>query len=136
MTIYATQQELDDALVYWQPRLMLADWNLRVQLVSAGQAQNLSNSGHVIGNDNKMAATIQIIRHDDISDVLCDPNIQANDQEATLVHELIHLHWVLCEPSNKDAVKWALYERSVDQLARAIVGIKREAQRAEKAGAK
>lgn len=125
--IYATQEELDEAVAYWQPRMRLADWTLRVELVSAGQSKDLNVSGHCTFCDNKMSATIQIIKAEDLRDHLSDRNVAATNHELTLVHEMLHCHYGLIEPSRDDETKWALFERCIDQVAKVIVDLNRAA---------
>lgn len=72
---------LQERLAYWQKRLGLQDWSIKLEL---RDPQVFPEDGLVNWNGDTRTATI-IIRDG------------GHDGEALLVHELMHLHYVDCE---------------------------------------
>jgi hypothetical protein len=57
----------------------------------------------------------------------CHDDLDADDHETTLVHELLHLVMPVDPRLKKSDLRYQEYERSIDQLARTLVALKRAA---------
>lgn len=89
--IFESQQQMEEALVYWQRLLRLQDWDITIR---HERAVDMPHEGQVGANHMfwpKRQATIRILDSVDYPTDNQD-NMQAQDQLLTLVHELLHLH--------------------------------------------
>lgn len=114
-----TQDELQALCHEWQGVLRLQDWDVKVFVV---RKRDLS-SGDVMGEISftlpKKTAVISILDPVDY-----DPDIAwGQDQEQTLVHELLHLHMAPFDHS--EGLEHTAMEWAVDSIAKALVSLKR-----------
>lgn len=115
-----TIQELEEACAYWQNRLRLNSWDISIGICRQSDFNNKDAQGEV---DYEIAAGTAIIR---ILDSLDFPDSPFNqDMEVTLVHELLHLHFSAFEPEDGTLAS-TLMERTIERLAKTLVGLKRE----------
>ncbi|MHC5828154.1 MAG: hypothetical protein ACYT04_72755, partial [Nostoc sp.] len=112
MNLENLQQECLD----WQRTLKLSDWDISVKLVPHREMPDAI--GHVRWDADEKSADIRLITPEDYqSSVLRPYNI-----EETLVHELLHLHFVTFDVS--DEPKRLATEQAINAIARALVNLK------------
>ncbi|MEH2384914.1 MAG: hypothetical protein V7K14_03785 [Nostoc sp.] len=112
MNLENLQQECLD----WQRTLKLSDWDISVKLVPHREMTDAI--GHVRWDADEKSADIRLITPEDYqSGVLRPYNI-----EETLVHELLHLHFVTFDMS--DEPKRLAIEQAINAIARALVNLK------------
>lgn len=122
-----TMDEARDRLAYWQDVLRLKDWDIDVSIERRRE----------IGGGGLGCATIDCYRRARVR--LCDPIDYDErdwpidrDMEATLVHELVHLHLddlrvVEKDKDGKTTAEYVALERATETLARALLALSRMA---------
>ena len=108
----------------WQARLRLQDWDIEVERVRhfrVGEAR----LGEIEVLRSKRAAKIRVLFPEDEE----PGSWPTNDEETTVVHELLHIHFDPLEPPNID---WSspvgiAIEQAVHALSVALITLKREA---------
>lgn len=121
MTRLVSQEELEHALEQWQKRLRLQDWEVEVRLCHRSEISD----GCVASVDRyyfTRTALIKIGLPDEWTSG--DSEIQ-RDWETNLVHELIHLVWLDYEKADGPKFLEIAEERACNDLAAALVGLKR-----------
>lgn len=116
-----TQAELETLLKYWQEILRLQDWDIKVRLARHYEMSS-TDQGDCSFLESKKTAVIQVLDSADYNPTHAWPQ----DQEQTLVHELIHLH--LCYTATDGRLRIA-EEQAVHVLSHALVGLKREGEK-------
>ncbi len=101
----------------WQLRLGLLDWDITVKVVSYNDIQGW---GCINWNLTEKAADMKLMHPDDAS----PDAIRPYDIEATLVHELLHLHFA---PFAADAetLEETFQEQAINALSRTLVKLQR-----------
>lgn len=80
---------LEERLSYWQKRLRLTDWLIKVELVPSHQIDG--NVGRCTPFRQERIALIQLTTSREQDGVLCEKFPQ--DLEETLIHELLEIHF-------------------------------------------
>ena len=114
-----TQEQLGEALKFWQSALRLKDWDITAEIVRRHKMSNRTHFGEVSWNLSRMSAKILIsdeIDTGESDDIPFDP-------EQTLVHELVHLH--VAKIGEVEGNPSWVEEQVVDQIANAFVGLHR-----------
>jgi len=119
--IYETQEQLNEALALWQKRLRLNDWQMSAEF-SCPRDMN-GCRGDIATWGELAEAHIRITRQDSNSNF---DTGRPFDHEQILVHELIHGHFEGIAPSREDSVRYMLWERGIEQMAKAITDAYRE----------
>lgn len=120
--IYETQEQLDEAVAYWQKVLRLQDWNIEAKIKRTNDMR-ADTMGTVVPCWNWKSAYITLI---DPLDFEQDPIVHnENCHESILVHELLHLHTrpilrSLGKPEGQDDQE----ETCVNLIADALVRLK------------
>ena len=103
-----TRQQVDKLLRYWQARLRLLDWRIRLEYKHRGPKDRFL--GDTTMWPRLKCATIFIAKR--------RPRDRNNDPiEVVVIHELIHLHLVTWQPRKMDRRREFAFEASVDSLA-------------------
>ena len=116
-----TQEELEKLLKKWQKKLRLDNWDIQVKVVRASEMTLPNVQGE---NDYSTALHKSVVKILDPIDYETDLS-EEQDMERTLVHELMHLVLWHCTPKESKNLKRQLFETSVEQLANALVDMKR-----------
>lgn len=126
MPRFLTHEELRLTLQGWQKALSLQDFRIDVKLV---RASHLDMGQKSLGECDlflmKKRALIRILDAADYG----DPEELYDDHETVLVHELLHIvvpKRIFDLPIDENNVKYQMYEQGIDQLARALVSLKRK----------
>jgi hypothetical protein len=109
-----SQQELEGLCYEWQRILRLQDWKISIQICRMRDMDDAY--GRTLVHRNWKEAEIKI----------CDPidrKSPDDDCEQTLVHELVHLHFVLATPDGGDSL--CVFEQGIDLTAWALLNLKR-----------
>ena len=106
----------------WQERLGLQDWTIKLaDCCDPADMADHDSVGCVTSNEVGRQALIQIVDPD-----LYGERIVPFDYEKTLVHELLHLKTCLLTDT-EDALQERVGHQLIDDLARTLVAVKREA---------
>ncbi|HEY9748532.1 MAG TPA: hypothetical protein V6C63_07630, partial [Allocoleopsis sp.] len=118
---FFTLQELYKKCEHWQKILRLQDWQVEVKFSRASDLSSPTNSGQAHINSTHKAALIKLL--DPIDQQDSDRMIEA-DQEETLVHELIHLHF---DPFMDHSIspRNTAQEIAIEMLSQALVSLSR-----------
>ena len=116
-----TEESLKTLLTEWQKRLRLQDWDIFVKTARQVEMQ-CGGQGECEWVLKRKEATIVLVDPIDYPPELVD-----QDMEETLVHELLHLHFVILQPKDGTAEDTAL-EQAIVCIAGALVKLKRENQ--------
>lgn len=113
-----TNEELEVRCVEWQKVLGLSDWIVTVKFKRYHELTELNRGGEVTYCHPKMTAEISVLDAGDWNPTF----ISGEDQEKTLVHELLHLHFAHLTDSDDDNIH---EEQAIELISRALVGLKR-----------
>ena len=114
-----TEESLKTLLTEWQKRLRLQDWGIFVKTARLAEMQ-CGGQGECEWVLKRKEATIVLVDPIDYPLELVD-----QDMEETLVHELLHLHFVILQPKDGTAEDTAL-EQAIVCISEALVKLKRE----------
>jgi hypothetical protein len=113
-----TEQELTSLCAEWQKTLRLQDWKILVQIKRTHDMPE-GLEGCIETTRTKKDAVIRILDPADYPPKAA----WVQDMEATLVHELLHLHFP--EVDENEYHTWV--EQGIELTARALVDLKRKA---------
>ncbi len=112
-----TQEELEQKCREWQAILKLRDWDVKPKIARYYDEPNL---GSCTWKLQKKMALINIQEHDDY-----DHNLKwERDQETTLVHELLHLHFAPFD-AEPETPQGLAQEQAIHATSTALVNLKR-----------
>jgi hypothetical protein len=114
-----SQAQLDRWVRQWQQVLRLQDWQVKVELC---RERDMKQAGCEGLNDHNVHLKRSAIQIRDPADHL-NADFPA-DIEATIVHELLHLHFAGLYSSK--GLQMQLWEQAIESIAMAFVGMKRE----------
>ncbi len=116
-------QELAEELVAtWQKVLRLQDWTVEVSVVPMSAMPTFTHHAETRMSLTLKRATMKVLRPEDAE--LVAPS--KYDMEATIVHELLHLHWeILLRDLEENSTERFLAEQAIDLCAEGYVGLKR-----------
>ncbi|MBR3241182.1 MAG: hypothetical protein IKF90_00595 [Parasporobacterium sp.] len=116
-----SEEILKELCKEWQERLRLQAWNIECGIY---RERNFSNNGCDGENEYDLRNGNSLIR---ILDPLDYPKSRfPQDMEATLVHELLHLHFAPFEPEKDDGLDHHIMEHTICILSETLVALKRE----------
>jgi hypothetical protein len=110
------EQELIDLLPKWQKITKTQDWNVRLEMADPVDLGDRQTHGDIRIADRCKSALIRILDPDQFDDV----GIVDYDAEKTLVHELVHLHFVPFQADEGTAEETA-QEQAIDTWACTLV---------------
>lgn len=113
--------DLEPMVREWQERLRLLDWDIVSKYERMDEMPD-GKQGTMGWTLMKKQAVMRVLDPIDYPRYCKD---FPQDIEATVVHELLHLHLEPAAPDKKDDAAFGLFECAVDQVARALVGMKR-----------
>ena len=118
MAVIFTEKQLRQKCAEWQKRLRLQDWGIFVKTARQAEMQ-CGGQGECEWVLKRKEATIVLVDPIDYPLELVD-----QDMEETLVHELLHLHFVILQPKDGTAEDTAL-EQAIVCIAGALVSGRR-----------
>jgi len=127
--IFKDVAEAQTACARWQRILNLRDWNVKVEIV---KGENISDSRAIGGLnhfDHHRAAWIRLPRPEDV-----EPGIfgDDDDQEVTLVHELLHIFPCLRSSDDPSLSQRNLeIEQLIETVSRSMVALDRHGRGSE-----
>lgn len=114
------QEELQAVCTSWQCRLRLQDWDVEVKLVAHYEAGE-SRFAEVFHFLPKKHAILKVVQEDHI-----DPNEPLKrDEELSIVHELLHLHFCPVASPDSDSSADVALEQAIHAISRALVGVRK-----------
>jgi hypothetical protein len=119
-----TEDELQALCEEWQQRLRLQDWTVFVRLLRQRDMPDENDQAHVHWVLTKRNAKIAILDPIDYSPDCWTPQ----DQEISLVHELLHLHCAGFDDFKPDHPPGIALEQMIHAVSTALVMTKREPQ--------
>ena len=110
-------------LKWWQHKLFLDDWIIKIQLVPFNEMKIENSVGYTDWVDAKQCARIDLAQYDSID----HDTIERISQEKTLVHELLHLK--LGNMHNEYNTYESVYleasqHKLVEQMAKSFIMVK------------
>jgi len=114
-------QELQLLMKYWQERLRLQHWDVKLKIVRAADFSQESARGENNWEQSTAESVIHIL---DPADWPKDTPFE-QDMEITLVHELLHLHFSPFDNTAKESQEKIMLERAIDHIAKALVEVRR-----------
>ncbi len=89
-----SEKELIDLMKKWQTKLQMDDWKLSLEIVEFRRKNGYRQSGDFIADPEKKEATILLTN---------DPwREERNDEEDTIVHEMLHILIYAYDKYNED----------------------------------
>jgi len=120
--IFESQEELEESLRYWQEQLRLRDWIIKARIARKWEMRE-NCVGQVDWQLESKMASIKILDSVDYEPDFMVPL----DQEHSLVHELIHLHFApFNHKISSDSLEHAFMELAIDILSASLVKVRRE----------
>lgn len=120
-----TEEEVRQAVRYWQNRLRLNDWIIKTGIRrKADFPEHIEAQIHY--NLNKKNAFLYVLHPDDAE------NDQPHDMEALIVHELLHLHfgpleWEDLEKGySRDTLEDVAIEQAIESITSALITLERK----------
>ena len=116
-----TQEDLERLLAKWQRILRLQDWDVHLRVVRRWEMHNEDTMGECEYLLRKRCAVIRILDSADY-----DPGTPwPQDQERTLVHELLHLAFAPFSRTEAGSAEAVAEEQVIHALASALVALRR-----------
>lgn len=113
-------KSLEDMLRFWQERLRLQDWDIKICFARGSEFDDGSSSGEVLYRLRSKQAMIKILDPIDYpGDTLWE-----QDVEETVVHELLHLHFGSLQI--EEEFESIMLEQAICCIADGLIRTKRE----------
>lgn len=119
-----TQKRLVSLTAEWQRILRLMDWRVAIRIARASDMDDDGFVGECWWEESVKAAKITILDPIDYGERIVD-----QDQEHTLIHELVHLHFAAFMSLDRESPECIAQEIAVDMIAGALLELKREIDR-------
>lgn len=122
--------DLEALLVEWQKILRMQDWDFTIKIKRHYDMPIKDTQGGCSWLLAKRRGVISILDPVDYDPAIVDEQ----DREITLVHEMLHplLGQFESEASNdSDNLEWAAKEQTIDCIAKALVKLKRSAEKVD-----
>lgn len=112
-----------ERLPFWQERLRLRDYQIKLQVARQHQLGEGTLGDVDLGSGSKRQGLIRLLHPDDLGGQGFHFDGEVWDWELTLVHELIHVHFHDCLPPDwtHDRLLNRAVERAIDALAKALI---------------
>lgn len=125
MTDTEWSQEPQQLLEYWQERLRLRDWRIRIETkryydMPASVSGSGDEAAHIEFHHHNKTGEMVVVELTDIDPET--PGIPST--EHSIVHELLHIHLVDWEPEPDTPEYWRM-ECAINLIADALVGERR-----------
>lgn len=113
-----TIEQLQDRMVYWQEKLRLQDWMIKIKIARANEMEANRNAEIAFIYDNKQAYIKILDNMDHPKDAWFE-----HDMEWSLVHELLHLHLgQIRQGENIDSVE---EEQAIESIVYGLIALDR-----------
>jgi hypothetical protein len=114
-----TDEELENIVTYWKDELGLQDWKIAITICRRDKMQLEGVEGENEYCHQIKTAMISILDSVDYGDRITD-----QDQERTIVHEL--LHCVFSVIDTEDVIRDRIQHQIIETLSKALVDAKRQ----------
>lgn len=120
MEAILNEEQLREKCAEWQRILRLQDWDVRTSIVRASGMKMEDCNAEISVNVQHRLATVRILDPIDYG----DDNLNPQDMERHLVHELLHIHlWSFTE--NLQGPLADAEEQALNMIANALIGLYR-----------
>ena len=123
-----TPEELEERVTYWQNILRLRDWKIAVKYADSSDEVD-NNAGQCLAHQHTKTAVIKLIKPEAFNPT--SPFSQAFpenlDEETTLVHEMLHIHFDGLFIEDDHEVREEREEQAIEFVAEALVRLNRGA---------
>lgn len=117
-----TEEELQAKCKEWQKILRLQDWEIKIYVWRSRDMDLEGAVGEVEYNLDLKLASIHILDPVDYPS-----NLMVNqDMEATLVHELLHLHMAPFGNSEQGTLEKSMLEQAIESITRGLIDLHRK----------
>ncbi len=123
-----TAGELQERLTYWRQVLRLRDWKIAAKFVESSDDIDDSNSGSCHVHQHTKAAIIKLLKPEayNMTSSFSQAFPENTDQEVTLVHELLHIHFDgLFVEEDDNEIREEREEQAIELIAEALVKLDR-----------
>lgn len=119
--VVLTEKQLQEKLHYWQEKLRLKDWIVKVKIVRQREMSKIDGIGEIQFSIHNKTAMIYILDPVDYDDW------EKQDMENTLVHELLHLHFSqISYHFGKDSEVYEVFEeQAIESIAHGLIEAER-----------
>lgn len=117
----ATESRLRFVCKKWQKRLGLADWDVLVRFAKQHEMQSSTGEAQIEPLPNFKRAELLVLSPDDWN----PKTWHDQDTEASVIHELLHLHFDYWMSKTKSAAEELLMEQGLGAIERALVRLGR-----------
>jgi hypothetical protein len=123
-SLHQANPDLAELCHDWQERLRIRNWNVLVARVPALEdwanvSMHREKKNAVLNLRDQAAGLFSPLDNRPIDSDFHD------DEETSLVHELLHIVFCECEPRDHDSLEYKAFEFGIHTLAHALVGLKR-----------
>jgi len=125
MEVILTEDELREKCAEWQAILRLQDWDIQVTIERASSFKIPGNEGECEWNIQYKTALIRILDPVDFPPYSKWPY----DMEETLVHELLHLHFVPFDNFERETHEKNAVEQAINLITCALLRLKRNTRK-------
>lgn len=121
------QAELQELCAYWQSVLRLQDWDIRVKVSRLAEMPEAAQ-GYCTWTLETKQATIQVLDPSDYEGLQGEnAALWPQDLEATLVHELLHVHFAYIAEYGSGRKFRLPLEQAIEAITHGLVRLKRQA---------
>ena len=123
--VFLDEAEAQRVCERWKKILRLQDWTVKVEITKATDISDVSALGGINFYDHDSAVWIRILRPEDVEQGVFGDD---DDQECTLVHELLHIFEPLRGINEPEKHIKIGIERCVNRLSRTLLALDRQAR--------
>jgi hypothetical protein len=109
--VTVSKPDLEALVAKWKPILRLEDWDIEIEY--ARKYELADGCAECNANIMRNLCTIKIL---DPNDINPDEDANTRNVEATVVHELLHIHFRPYMPE-RNTLNYEMWERTIDMLS-------------------
>lgn len=111
-----TDSEIRQTVGYYQRLLHLTQWKIAIGICDRQDYEEIKSAGSIAFSPASLDATMVISTKEKWD------NGMVNNQEESIVHELLHLQFSLFEPE-EGTPEYMIWHQTIELMARVIVGL-------------
>ena len=122
--VFKSKQQLNECLKWWQEKLLMTDWLIKADLVTADQMDDSNDQGENYMIHPRKIAYIKILKKSEMpQDSIVTLFIRHCDEQI-LVHELLHClyNWMVPADGKYESIYWDEIEHQrLDDMAKSLI---------------
>lgn len=116
-----TKEELKQLCKEWQEILRLQNWDIEADICRSDEFNVPNRTGENCWDLSIGKAYIRVLHPVDYK-----KSVWPHDMELVLVHELLHLYFIVFSPEEENTIKHSFMENTIETLAKVLVRLRRE----------